>query len=263
MSGVRSGRRCTCWVRARWDWGHYGEHLINGSWRQWDDPECKEEVIQKTAEGRSSSPAWKIFVITLSRNEERRRNVIRQLVSSPWNFEVVEAVDAESTKPELLVASENPVEVLTPGEIACYQSHLRVLQRIVDYGLPYGVILEDDFRLGRTESLTLGNLWTRLPGDADHVQLHNLRNEITREYEIEAEGRYFNKLAVTNALTIGYLVSRRFARWFLGNHSIPQRPIDHQYTQVSKEGEGLFGFYDCQERLIDGFWEMPTTISGR
>ncbi len=201
---------------------------------------------------------WKIFAISLRRVRERRKQVLRQLQPLGLPFEIVDAVDAQQMRPECLVRGEDPAG-MPVGAFGCYHSHIGVLERIVDYGLDYGLVLEDDFVLANAPGLTLGNLWDHLPAGADHIQLHGLKNFMSLEYAVEEEGEWFNKLSYTNCCTAGYLVSRRLASYILEHHRIPKVPIDILYIEISKLR--IFDFYDVREKLIDLNWNMPSCIN--
>ena len=154
-----------------------------------------------------SNPSWKIFVVSLRRIGIRRQQVLRQLLPLHLPFEIVDAVDAEQIQPEFLVRGENAGE-MPDGAIACYQSHLGILERIMEYQLDYGLVLEDDFVLQESSALNLRNLWDHLPAGADHIQLHGMKDFLSEDYAVEEDGERFNKLAVTNVFTVGYVTSK-------------------------------------------------------
>lgn len=144
------------------------------------------------------------------------------------------------------------------GALACYQSHVAVLERIVNYELDYGLVLEDDFTLQESSPLTLGNLWDCLPLDADHIQLHALKDFLSKDYEVEQEGELFNKLVQTNVFTVGYVVSRRLAEYVLCNHRVPSMPIDLLYIDLCRRG--VFNFHDVRKSIVEPDWNSPSTI---
>lgn len=200
----------------------------------------------------------KIFVISLRRVRERRLEVLRQLLPLGHPFEIIDAVDAQEVKPECLMGGDDPPRMST-GAFGCYQSHIGVLERIVDYDLDYGIILEDDFILGDAKTLTFANLMDHVPSGADHIQLHMLKSYMCAEYEIEEEGEWFNKLRCTSLTTIGYLVSRKLAAHVLKHHGIPRMPIDDLYIRLSKLG--TFDFYDVREKLIEHNRNLSSCIN--
>jgi GR25 family glycosyltransferase involved in LPS biosynthesis len=116
--------------------------------------------------------SWKIFVISLRSVRERRQKVIKQLIPLGLPFEIVDAIDFQQVKSELLAREDEPPR-MREGMVACYHPHLEILQRIDDYGLDYGLVLEDDFILGNAPTLTLANIWERIPHGAGHVEMHS------------------------------------------------------------------------------------------
>lgn len=205
-----------------------------------------------------NTPSWKIFVISLRRVRERRLRILEQLLPLGLPFEIVDAVDAQQVKPECLVHRDDPPG-MSSGAFGCYHSHLGVLERIVDYGLDYGIILEDDFALGDSPRLTLANLMHHIPAGADHIQLHMLQSFMCSGYEVEEEGDLLNKLRHTSLTTTAYVVSRRLAAHVLEHHRIPRMPIDLLFIELSKSR--IFDFYDVREKLIGHNWSLPSCIN--
>ena len=155
-----------------------------------------------------STLRWKMFVISLRRARERRLQVLKHLEGVDLPYEIVDAFDARQVRPELLVRAKG-AEHLGDGVVGAYSSHIGILERIVDYGLDYALVLEDDFVICDSKKLTLRTIWDHLPDGADHVQLHNHKNHFSREYQVDERGELFNKLGCTNVITIGYIISNR------------------------------------------------------
>ncbi|MGI6245940.1 MAG: glycosyltransferase family 25 protein [Pseudochelatococcus sp.] len=93
----------------------------------------------------------RIYVVSLRRAVERRKEIARQLEAYDRCFEFVDAVDAKEVGLETLQAQVDEVAVLrnmgrmlSGPEIGCALSHRKVYQAIVDEGLVGGIILEDD-----------------------------------------------------------------------------------------------------------------------
>ncbi len=94
---------------------------------------------------------WKIFVISLDSDVQRRAELLPKLEGLPLDVEVIPAVDGRSGLPadlEQHVCREsiwrgtgfNPAN----AELACALSHQKAYQKIVDEGLDGAIILEDD-----------------------------------------------------------------------------------------------------------------------
>ncbi|BCU77417.1 glycosyltransferase family 25 protein [Luteolibacter sp. LG18] len=203
----------------------------------------------------------RIFAISLPHARARRMHLLSQLLPTGWDFEVVDAVDGRTIKPGHLMIPLDAWE-LTLTQVACYRSHLGVLQRVVDYGLDHAIVLEDDCVLDHGAVMTLGNLWAHLPRDADHVQLHNLKFPFYDDYRCLEPGERFNRVGPTSIGSWGYVISRRLAEHILSHHAEPRRPIDHLYIQLSRELQGRFGFHDTVDCLVNILPEAPSNING-
>lgn len=104
------------------------------------------------------------FIIHLARAEQRRANVTRLLDTLPIRVNVIDAVDSVAlTNDEIRLhyvrrqlRPHYPFR-LTKNEIACFLSHRRAWQAILDSNLDAGLIMEDDAepRAGFEASLAL------------------------------------------------------------------------------------------------------------
>jgi glycosyl transferase, family 25 len=98
----------------------------------------------------------KALIIHLARAEDRREQVAQLRAALPCPSEVVWAVDARASDmmdaPELAEAvrehlSPRYPNALSKAEIACFHSHRKSWQQIIDEGLEVALILEDDIAL--------------------------------------------------------------------------------------------------------------------
>ncbi|MGO1161108.1 glycosyltransferase family 25 protein [Brucella pseudogrignonensis] len=96
----------------------------------------------------------KAFIIHLARAKDRRPQVEKLLRELPVKTEVIDAVDSQ-TLPDTdikrvykrkLHAPRYPF-ALSKNEIACFLSHRKAWQAIVDQGLDAGFVIEDDIEL--------------------------------------------------------------------------------------------------------------------
>ncbi|MFQ3248221.1 glycosyltransferase family 25 protein [Glaciecola sp.] len=95
---------------------------------------------------------WKIYLINLARSTDRLAACARQFEEHELSFERIEAIDGDKLSPasisEIYDFSHSSYHKhMTNGEIACYLSHVKVWQKVVDEQLDYAVILEDDILL--------------------------------------------------------------------------------------------------------------------
>ena len=198
------------------------------------------------------------FILSLPRLRARRLSALSQILPTGVPFELVDGLDARALRPEELKVPFTAWR-LSPGEVACYLSHVGILQRICDYDLDHALILEDDFLLRENPSLSLATLWDRLPPDADHVQLNGIKAKLYQDYRVIRPGPVFNRVSPTTVGSWGYVASRKFAEHVVKHHATPDRPIDHLFIELSRR-VGEFAFYDSEEVFIDCLPEEPSTL---
>jgi len=96
---------------------------------------------------------FKIYVINLKRETERRENIVQELKKQNiQNFEIVDAVDGmEIKKYELdpLISKDNkfinPINTnMNAAEICCSLSHIKVYKKFIETKNEYALIFEDD-----------------------------------------------------------------------------------------------------------------------
>lgn len=97
----------------------------------------------------SSMTPWEeipIFVINLSARSDRRDHVNRESVKHGLSIHFVEAVESNNME-------QADLGLLTAPALACWKSHLRVFQLILDSNFPFAIVLEDDFEFINSRSL--------------------------------------------------------------------------------------------------------------
>ncbi len=102
----------------------------------------------------SKKKSYKVFVINLDRSADRWENMHTQLDKLGLPYERFAAIDGKKCSDAFLggyysafLNKKRYFADLSRGEIACYISHLKVCQKIVDLNLDYGIVLEDDIEL--------------------------------------------------------------------------------------------------------------------
>ncbi len=98
---------------------------------------------------------YKSFIIHLQRSSGREAQVKDLIGKSPFETEIVDAVDgAKLSQAEIDACfSEKPLQQpvypfgLNAGEIGCFLSHRRAWQKIVDQDLAAGLVFEDDVQI--------------------------------------------------------------------------------------------------------------------
>ncbi len=173
----------------------------------------------------------KVFLISLPDSRQRRLSALKNIRISGLPFEIVDGIEAKKMRAECLPIGTTDFPLL-PGEIGCYAAHLRALQRIVDYELPWGYVLEDDFCYESDPDYGLVEIAHILPNSFDYIALFRSLgfNERYRRHE---ESHAFRRLCETEYLTTGYIAHREFAEYVLQHHSLCEMPVDHLYAKLS------------------------------
>lgn len=177
--------------------------------------------------------AWRavrssVFLINLDRSPERLARIDQQLRSLDVAYTRVPGVDGRFLDPALRAAPRGNEWYFRPmenGDIGTYQSHRVCWQRVLDEGLDWAIVLEDDVALAPAFRAVPAAI-AQLPQDWDLVKLSNgWRRRMTwrlgraGEFDVVA----FYKIP---AGTQGYAVSRRGAERLLRGQRRIMRPVD-------------------------------------
>jgi glycosyl transferase, family 25 len=185
-----------------------------------------------------------LMMISMPRRSLRRDSGLAKLQSTQMRYEIVDGVETRNWRPEVLPVAPNGWS-LKAGEVGCYLAHLRALQRIVDYRLPWACILEDDFCFEADPDFGLAEIEPTLPAGFDFVHLQRDWNWNRRCRILETHGRYQRVCEPPYGAT-GYIITRALAESIVAKHQICRMPIDHLYCQLSYHGK----FYKPIKPLI-------------
>lgn len=180
----------------------------------------------------------KIFVISLQRSLDRRKQVEKEMqkISLPWSF--LDAVDgsALASKPtEYKSAKVKRLQgyELTPNEIGCYLSHKEVWKRCVDENAPT-LVLEDDFVLAPNFENVLSTI---LEADDcwDLLRLQGLY-EVPYKTLFEKSGVAFVRNEGDAVGATAYLLKPEVAKKLIQYSSDIYEPVDHFLEHHQKHG---------------------------
>ncbi|MDM7859283.1 glycosyltransferase family 25 protein [Alteromonas sp. ASW11-36] len=171
------------------------------------------------------------LVINLARSPERMALMNQQLEALAIPFERIDAVDGQQLS-EVQVGEVYDGEhldayykKLTRGEIACYLSHRKAWQYIVENQLDFAVIVEDDVELKANFPEVIQAV-SQFPADWDYVKLaeHKRKRRVVYAEKMPRYERViYNKLP---ARTCAQAVSLQGAKKLLANTQCFHRPID-------------------------------------
>ena len=198
----------------------------------------------------------RLFAINLHRSRDRRSALLTWVsrVGLPW--EIFDAVDAAALRPDAVPwTNDHWGENLWPGQVGCFLSHARVLQRVLDYGLDWAVIVEDDVHLLPDRGAAVRDLV--LPPSFDLIYLHEMLQPFLRSTVASSDGP-LHRVNPAMLTTGAYIVSRRFAERFCAQFTRVEMPIDHLYRRASRAADALFFELADPVFRIDG--RFPSTI---
>jgi len=91
-----------------------------------------------------------LFVINLERSSDRRASIAAQLDELGIDFEIFPATDGARLSPSELAQYDEQYVIgqiarpMSPSEVGCYLSHVRIWKKMVEEDIPWAVVLEDD-----------------------------------------------------------------------------------------------------------------------
>ena len=170
----------------------------------------------------------KNFVISLKSATDRRNHINNEFDEHNVNFEFFDALTPDIAK-NYAKSLNLDDSSLTPGELACMMSHIAVWQKMIDEGISYLAIFEDDVYLGEdAEALLTTTSWVK-------PEWHIIKTEAfsdkvflsSNSSEIISNRRRIARLKGKNLGTAGYILTLRGARVYLDYISKNKlRPLD-------------------------------------
>ncbi len=118
-----------------------------------------------------TKPKWEILVINLAASTLRWQSITAKLAQLNLPFTRIDAVSGHTLDATALHAALDNKKAqqdyhytISSGEVACYLSHLRAWQYIVDQQLDYAIVLEDDVEFDTNFVAALQELTTAPKG---------------------------------------------------------------------------------------------------
>ena len=176
-----------------------------------------------------------IFLLSLPDSRQRRLSAIGKLQRHKIPFEIVDGVEARKWHPNFLNCEESVRSWMKPTEVGCYMGHLRAMQRLVDYRLPYACILEDDFCFEADPDWGLMEIADHLPEDFHYIHLQrDLGTNL--KYRDGPVSNGFARMIETPYLATGVIICYQLAAYILEHEACCRMPIDHLYAKLSHRG---------------------------
>lgn len=187
-----------------------------------------------------------VFVISRDSDAARRASASAALAACGLTPTFFDAWDGRRNDPPKAYDPDKARQfvgrILTPGEIGCYMSHLEVMRTVLERGLPWAVICEDDLQADADLADILGVL-ARSADSFDLVKLESV-NDIGRRCRRIAPltpGRSLVRIGVASHGTAGYFVTPRGAEKFLAYSQTFFRPVDNALCRTWENGLDIVG----------------------
>jgi glycosyl transferase family 25 len=223
----------------------------------------------------ASQAASHCFVISLKRAAARRRYVLETLLPAVAGLacDVVDAVDGLELSPDELNGAARPEDEhhhvcywsppaefvfmcrpCTPGEVGCALSHARVLSRIVEAGIQWAVVLEDDVALPADFQQRVQQAVAAVPHAAEAPLVYlGHPPQMLQLADAGREAGCAPGLHLDPAqfvwTTYSYVVSLAAAERLVGGIAPVGKPIDHHFVLASAS------------KAVDAFACRPQIVS--
>ncbi|MET0431231.1 MAG: glycosyltransferase family 25 protein [Hyphomicrobium sp.] len=162
------------------------------------------------------------FYINLDRDIGRREMIEDELTFAGLGAERLPAINGRAV-PEWLRSYYD--RRLADAEVGCSASHLVICKKIVERGLPYAVIFEDDAELAEQSKNTIEAAIARAPRDWDVIRLVESSSQPFKIVAEVGRGRFLVHYLRVPRSTTGLIVSAAGSRKLLAPRLI-QEPID-------------------------------------
>jgi glycosyl transferase family 25 len=214
-----------------------------------------------------NAAAMPVYVINMPAAVARRQRMRAELKAATLEADWVDAVVGRELSPAALNGLYAPrlnrrqfYRPLTPGEVGCYASHLKVWQLMVQRGQACALVLEDDVALDPALPAVLAAL-ARRSGDWDMVKLVGRAQEAPVQRLPLCAGVELVRYRRVPSLTGAYALSLEGARKLTRQLPPFGRPVDVDLRHHWEFGLRMFGALPYPVRLNED--SLDSTIGGR
>ena len=185
-----------------------------------------------------------IWVLNLERDKEKRQFMEEQLHRFDVDYKIITAIDGKKLKESELAFYSKKIALrdfgreLTPGELGCALSHIKMWQLIVEENLDEVLILEDDAKIGRALFEVLSHR-DKLPPDFQHINFSSKAKQIPFGDYITDIYRASN-YAERPYSAFAYLLTREGAQFLLDFVFPVYMPIDNFISISGIKSYGIF-----------------------
>ena len=171
-----------------------------------------------------------IFLINLRSSQDRLASFKKMSNRLGLSFERVDAVDASKItdeEQEMLFSYRSRYLPLGPGEMACFLSHRKVWQLIIDRGIDWAFVAEDDLHMEGTSPFFKDSAW--IPADADIVKAETARQRVILSTDLHStvDEYQLRQLLSYHGGSAGYFLSGEAAKLLMRETEKKCDALDH------------------------------------
>ncbi|GKX32568.1 MAG: glycosyl transferase [Rhizobiaceae bacterium MnEN-MB40S] len=172
----------------------------------------------------------RILLINLDRSPDRLAWMQKEMDERGLTFDRISAVDFQSLSQDEISRHQIDREIImtiSPGDVACFLSHRKCWNDMIEKGDDYVCILEDDIYLSRDAARYLSSPdW--IPDGVDIVKLETFRDKVgyIAKDPIEVGDRILAPLLGRHIGAGGYIISRECAERLLKTTEDFHDPVD-------------------------------------
>lgn len=197
--------------------------------------------------GRDECDLPPALIINLDRERGRWAHISSEAARAGLDFERVKAVAGLDVPDHLRSRffsgdARTPASLLLPGEVGCYASHLLAYERILESGVDWALVLEDDVRLSDDFVQTVRETIDGLPDGWDIVRLSSRPSRAVMNLTQLESGRHLVRYSKLPKQAGAQLVSAAGARKLLAE-GLRVRPIDADLRYGYILGLDTYGVY--------------------
>lgn len=215
------------------------------------------------------------LVINLKRSPDRWRMVSRELERFHLPFERIEAVDGKMLEKSVLDSLVPPLDdiskiccprALTSSEIACFLSHKKCWQRLIDSDENWALIMEDDIRVSdRALKFIENHNW--IPEGIHILQLHVWRTPwkakvSKKHFSLDDGDELLIPLHPAALGTQAYLISKTAAQQAIKMSNKIPAPVDEFLSGVFSSFAQQFPTYRLNPAVVT-VEDIPSTVDVR
>lgn len=160
----------------------------------------------------------KNIVISLKTAVDRRHHIEQEFQKNHVEFEFFDALTPDLAKPYAeKILAKLQYSNLTGGELACMMSHVAIWEKMIDEGISYLAIFEDDVYLGEDAEYLLNSAdWIKPKWNIIKIEAFSKKVFLSSDYtEIAGYNRQITQLKGENLGTAGYIISKHAAQIYL------------------------------------------------